>query len=79
PARPGAAPRVVATMVATKERMTVQDLKVRGHTVSAKLLGYSSPEVPRCCPDRQRRVKWEWRGGKFVLTPAPVAGSAESV
>jgi hypothetical protein len=73
------APRVVATMLRTKERMTVQDLKVRGRTVSAKLLGYSSPSVPSCCPDKQRKVKWEWKAGKFALRAAPVAGSPESI
>ncbi|WP_430625924.1 hypothetical protein [Streptomyces albus] len=59
--------------------MTVRDLQVRGTTVAAKLLGYSSPEVPRCCPDRQRRVKWDWRDGKFRLTPAPASGGGLSV
>ncbi|WP_326691823.1 MULTISPECIES: hypothetical protein [unclassified Streptomyces] len=71
-------PEVAATLVAQKERMTVQDLKVHGTTVSAKLLGYSSPDVPRCCPDKQRRVKWEWKNGKFTLIPAPVAGGGIS-
>lgn len=79
PARSGQAPRVVATMLRTKERMTVQDLRVSGRTVSAKLLGYSSPSVPSCCPDRQRKVKWEWKDGKFALKAAPVPGSPESV
>ncbi|WP_181764677.1 hypothetical protein [Streptomyces albidus (ex Kaewkla and Franco 2022)] len=78
-AEPDKPPRVVATMLRTKERMTVQDLKVRGTTVSAKLLGYSSPSVPSCCPDKQRKVKWEWKDGKFALEAAPVAGSPESV
>jgi hypothetical protein len=79
PARPDQAPRVVATMLRTKEQMSVQDLAVHGRTVSAKLLGYSSPSVPRCCPDRQRKVKWEWKDGKFALEAAPVAGSPESI
>jgi hypothetical protein len=78
-AEPDAPPRIVATMLRTKERMTVQDLKVRGTTVSAKLLGYSSPSVPSCCPDKQRKVKWEWKDGKFALRAAPVPGAPESV
>ncbi len=78
-ARPDKAPKIVATMLRTKERMTVQDLKVRGSTVSAKLLGYSSPSVPSCCPDKQRKVKWEWKSGKFELKAAPVASSPRSV
>ncbi|WP_432280560.1 hypothetical protein [Streptomyces luomodiensis] len=75
PARAGAAPRVVATFVDPKEGMSVRDFAVRGKTVSATLLGYSSAEVPRCCPDRQRKVNWQWRDGKFVLKALPVPGS----
>lgn len=74
-AHEGDGPRIVATLVPQKERMSVKDLKVEGRTASATLLGYSSPDVPRCCPDKQRKVKWEWENGKFTLTPAPVAGS----
>ncbi|MGX9226179.1 hypothetical protein [Streptomyces albus] len=72
-------PRIAGTLVSAKEGMTVKDLAVRDTTVSATLLGYSSSEVPRCCPDRQRKVKWEWRDGKFVLRAAPVAGGGLSV
>ena len=79
PARPDEKPRVVATMLRTKERMTVQNLKVTGRTVSAKLLGYSSPSVPSCCPDRQRKVTWEWKDGRFALEAAPVPGDTESI
>ncbi|RAJ60046.1 hypothetical protein K378_04744 [Streptomyces sp. Amel2xB2] len=77
--RPDQKPRVVATMLRMKERMTVEDLKVDDRTVSAKLLGYSSPSVPSCCPDRQRKVKWEWKDGKFALEAAPVPGGSESI
>ena len=76
PDRSGGRPEVAATLVPQKEGMTVRGLKVSGRTVSATLVGYSSPDVPRCCPDKQRKVKWEWKDGKFALTPGPVAGSA---
>jgi hypothetical protein len=68
-------PRVVETFLDPKEGLSVSDFAVHGRTVSATLLGYSSKDVPRCCPDRQRKVKWQWRDGKFRLTPLPVAGS----
>ncbi|MBP8532794.1 hypothetical protein [Streptomyces sp. MK37H] len=71
----GAAPRVVATFVDPKEGMSISDFAVRGKTVSATLLGYSSAKVPRCCPDLQRKVNWHWRDGKFVLKALPVPGS----
>ncbi|WP_245996356.1 hypothetical protein [Streptomyces armeniacus] len=79
PAEPGERPRVAETLLPSGEGMTAEDFTVgeRGpKTVSATLRGYSSPDVPRCCPDRERKVKWEWKEGKFVLIPAPVAGSA---
>ncbi|MGK5500394.1 hypothetical protein [Streptomyces sp. URMC 125] len=75
PAAAGERPRIAETLVDPGEGMTVQDLAVRGRTISARLLGYSSPDVPRCCPDRARDVEWDWRGGKFVLRAAPPTGS----
>lgn len=75
PAAPGAAPRVVATLVDAGQGMSVTGLEAAGGTVSATLLGYSSASVPRCCPDRRRVVKWHWKEGKFILAPQPAAGS----
>ncbi|MEU1308628.1 hypothetical protein ABZ419_07005 [Streptomyces cinnamoneus] len=75
PAAGGGAPRVAATLVDPRERMSVTGLAAAGGTLSATLLGYSGPGVPRCCPDRRRVVKWHWRDGKFVLTAQPAAGS----
>lgn len=72
-------PRIAATLVEQKEGMSVDDLAVRGRSISATLLGYSSPDVPRCCPDKRRKVKWEWRDGKFALRAAPVAGGGVSI
>lgn len=34
-------------------------------TVTARLLGYSSPSVPRYSPDVKQLAKWRWTGGKF--------------
>ncbi|MEK8170054.1 hypothetical protein NKH77_10655 [Streptomyces sp. M19] len=67
--------RVVATFLDPKERMSATDFALRSGTVFATLLGYSSDQVPRCCPDLQRKVNWKWRDGKFVLTALPVPGS----
>ncbi|MEU7104215.1 hypothetical protein ACFQ2B_26485 [Streptomyces stramineus] len=68
-------PRVLATLVDPAEKMSVTGLGITGGTVSATLLGYSTAKVPRCCPDLRRAVEWRWKGGKFVLTALPVAGS----
>ncbi|WP_260867751.1 hypothetical protein [Streptomyces sp. SAJ15] len=71
-----AKPRVVATFLDPKERMSADDFALRGATVSATLRGYSSDQVPRCCPDLERGVNWRWQDGQFVLKPLRVAGSA---
>ncbi|MGW8063433.1 hypothetical protein ACVV2G_14425 [Streptomyces ziwulingensis] len=59
-------PRVVATLVKPGERRTVTDFAVRGGAVRATLLGYSSADVPSCCPDVTDEVKWQWENGAFV-------------
>jgi hypothetical protein len=68
-------PRIVATFLDPKEGMSIKDFALRGTKVSATLLGYSSEQVPRCCPDLQRKVNWRWKDGKFELKALPVAGS----
>jgi hypothetical protein len=66
-----AEPRVVATLVDPKDRQTVSDLAVREGAVRATILGYSTPDVPSCCPDLKDSVKWQWENGAFVRsTPA---------
>ncbi|WP_395577427.1 hypothetical protein [Streptomyces sp. BK79] len=62
----GGKPRVVATLVSPEERRTVTALAVRGGVVHTTLLGYSSPDVPSCCPDVTDDVKWQWKNGAFV-------------
>ncbi|MFM9696431.1 hypothetical protein [Streptomyces europaeiscabiei] len=66
-----AQPRVVATLVNPKNRKSVSDFAVRDAVVTATLHGYSSADVPNCCPDVTDRVKWQWKNGAFVRsTPA---------
>ncbi|MFI8188979.1 hypothetical protein ACIF8T_09310 [Streptomyces sp. NPDC085946] len=64
-------PRVVATLVEPEDSTTVGDFAVRGGAVTAALLGYSSSDVPRCCPDVTSEAKWRWENGAFTRsTPA---------
>ncbi|WP_221351408.1 hypothetical protein [Streptomyces beigongshangae] len=70
---PGA--RVVATLVDPEDRLSVQDLTLRDATVTATLLGYSSPDVPSCCPDVDEDVKWQWKDGAFLRSAPPAARS----
>ncbi|MEU9449323.1 hypothetical protein [Streptomyces sp. NPDC048277] len=66
-----ARPRVVATLVDPKDRYTVTDFAVAAEAVTATMLGYSSDNVPSCCPDVKTSAKWQWDGHAFVRsTPA---------
>ncbi|MFD3603883.1 hypothetical protein, partial [Streptomyces sp. NPDC058656] len=68
-------PRVVATLVDPKDRMSVKDFAVRDATITATLLGYSSRDVPSCCPDVTERAKWQWKNGAFVRSTPSEAHS----
>ncbi|MGW6984712.1 hypothetical protein ACWGE1_35550 [Streptomyces sp. NPDC054932] len=61
----GARPRVVATLLDTARRQTATGLTVRDGIVTATLVGYSSPDVPRYSPDTKQLAKWRWHDGKF--------------
>ncbi|MFC8509358.1 hypothetical protein ACFU3J_06250 [Streptomyces sp. NPDC057411] len=62
------AARVVATLVEPSQLKNVSGFAVRDGAVRATLLGYSSPDVPSCCPDQREQVTWRWKGGAFVRT-----------
>lgn len=61
-----AQPRVVATLVEAKERRTVTELAVQDGEIAATTLGYSTADVPSCCPDVTEHVKWQWENGMFT-------------
>ncbi|WP_329548651.1 hypothetical protein OG548_36410 [Streptomyces sp. NBC_01356] len=70
-----AKPRVVATLVDPKDRLSVTDFALSDGAVTATLLGYSSSDVPSCCPDVKDLAKWQWTNGAFVRsTPAGAQG-----
>jgi hypothetical protein len=74
-----ARPQVVETLLPPGEGMNADHFRVEDGRVSVTLLGYSSDDVPRCCPDRRRAVTWDWDGTRFVVHPAPVAQQQRSV
>ncbi|MFI7101516.1 hypothetical protein ACIBK8_19335 [Streptomyces sp. NPDC050161] len=73
PTGKGKTPRIVATLLAPSQRLGVQDLSLDAGEISASLLGYSTTDVPRCCPDVHTTAKWQWKGGKFVRNELPAA------
>ncbi|MGW1066035.1 hypothetical protein ACWD4F_16145 [Streptomyces aureus] len=69
-------PRVVATLIDPKDRLSVTDFAVRDGAVTATLLGYSSIDVPSCCPDLKQTAKWQWKNGAFIRsTPSEAHGT----
>ncbi|MFG2136816.1 hypothetical protein [Streptomyces sp. NPDC048650] len=77
PTDPKAAPRIVATLVAPSQRLNVQDFALQDGKISATLLGYSTLDVPRCCPDIHKSAKWQWRDGKFIQSEIPATADTE--
>ncbi len=69
-------PRVVATLVDPKDKLNVTDFAVTNRVVTATLLGYSSSTVPRCCPDKTEKAKWQWQGDAFVRSEQSAAVGA---
>ena len=68
-------PRVVATLIDPKDRLSVTDFAVSDGDVTATLLGYSSADVPSCCPDLRQNAKWQWKNGAFIRsTPSEARG-----
>ncbi|HEY9367430.1 hypothetical protein [Streptomyces sp.] len=70
------AARVVATLVEPTSKQNVETLAVRDGVVTATLLGYSSADVPSCCPDVKESAEWRWQGGTFVRTAARAAAQS---
>ncbi|MFI6349378.1 hypothetical protein [Streptomyces sp. NPDC050560] len=71
-----AAPRVVATLVDPKARLTVTGVTIDDLVVTTDVLGYSSPDVPSCCPDVRQQTSWRWSGGTFRRVTPDSARSA---
>jgi hypothetical protein len=63
-------PRVVATLLDPRTDHTITDFAVHDGAVTATLLGYSSSDIPRCCPDITDHAKWQWKNGAFVRSTA---------
>ncbi|MBW1599403.1 hypothetical protein [Streptomyces sp. JJ38] len=75
---PGGAaePRIAAALVEPADHYSVDGFAVRDGRIAATLHGYSSPDVPRCCPDEKLQVTWEWRDGGFSRRAASAAVAA---
>jgi hypothetical protein len=49
---------------------------LNGSTISMTQDAYSSGKVPRCCPDLESAVQWNWVDGTYQGIPAAAVGTA---
>ncbi|WP_328461961.1 hypothetical protein [Streptomyces sp. NBC_00448] len=75
PAHPGGAPTIAVTLVNPKDDRQISDFRLDGDSVKATVLGFSSDDTPRCCPDLKRTYTWEWRDGRYVALPGPASNA----
>jgi hypothetical protein len=66
-------PVIVETLVDPADGMSVDELWVADGTVSARLFGYSGPDVPRSDPDLYGEADWSWSNGRLVRDQAALA------
>lgn len=61
-------PRLMATLLSPKTDRETNAFTITGTTVTMDGYGYSSPSVPRCCPDEKYRMTWVWDGPHYSYT-----------
>lgn len=62
----GAPATRIATLLDPAADELVSQLTVDADGISAKGYRYSSPDVPKCCPDETFGYHWRWNGNAFV-------------
>jgi hypothetical protein len=62
-------PTPLGPLVTERDDVLLGPVSVAGGVVSVKATSWSGPDVPRCCPDVQRVLRWRWDGS--ALVPAP--------
>ncbi len=62
-----AAATVTATLVRPSAQVEISSVTVTANRLRATGMGYSSPDVPRCCPDRNVTLEWRIDGSRLVV------------
>ena len=63
----GAAAKVTATLVRPADEVQLSTVTTTSTGIRATGLGYSTPDVPRCCPDRHVTLDWRLEGDRLVV------------
>lgn len=68
-------PRLLQTLLTAKKGLEVGKLSYykssEGNGIIGTGYGYSSTDVPRCCPDLEGQIQWEWHKTHFVELAGP--------
>jgi hypothetical protein len=59
-------PRLLDTLVRPEEDLLIDNATATVEGITLKGYAYSSPNVPRCCPDRRVDWRWQWTGSDFA-------------
>ena len=63
-----AAARITATLIRPSAQVQISSVATTPGGLVASGLGYSTPDVPRCCPDRRLAFAWRIDGAHLVET-----------
>jgi hypothetical protein len=67
---PDGAPVLLQTLLDEYDGLRV-DLEMDSGALTGTAWGYSSPDVPGCCPDLEGQIQWRWKGSLFVMEAGP--------
>ncbi|GAA2145584.1 hypothetical protein GCM10009760_34360 [Kitasatospora kazusensis] len=68
-AGPDGRPVVQATLVRPEEGLTLAEMRLRSDgTITGRAKGYSSTDVPHCCPDLTVSLTWTPQHGQWTRT-----------
>ncbi|MGN6333505.1 MAG: hypothetical protein ACTHOD_17965 [Motilibacteraceae bacterium] len=62
-------PTPLGPLVTERDDVLLGPVTTAGGVVSVKATSWSGPDVPRCCPDVERVLRWRWDG--HALAPVP--------
>jgi hypothetical protein len=61
-------PHLADTLVRDTDNWQAGVIKTHGATISLPVAGFSSINVPNCCPDVETTLTWAWDGTRYRLT-----------
>jgi hypothetical protein len=61
-------PHIAQTLVRSEDNWSAPRITANNDELSLPVRGYSSSEVPRCCPDVSATLVWRWENGAFAPT-----------